>query len=294
MRKIRYSIGERVFDSVNNLFLLLFIITIVFPYVYVIMVSITNQPSLQLMFSARNTLTLEAYRKIFSGDSGLITAFVVSVGRTSVGTCLNLLFTALLAYPISRKYFPAKTHLTVFIVITMLFSGGLIPSYLVISNLKLIDNYWVYIIPGLISAWNCIILRNFFMAIPDSMEESAKIDGASDWRILFQIIIPLALPSLATLALFYAVGHWNSWFDAVVYMRNPQKYTLQVFLRRLVMENVNMKDFTGMEQDDPNKVMTAESIKNATVMVSTLPIIMVYPFLQKYFVKGIMIGALKG
>lgn len=294
VKKMRLSAAERIFDGANNLFVFCLVLTIVFPYVYVIMVSVTNQTNIQLMLSAGNSFSLEAYRKILSVDNGLISAFKISVVRTAVGTFLNLIFSSLLAYPISRRYFPARNPITAYIVITMLFSGGLIPSYLVISSLKLIDSYLVYILPGLISAWNCIILRNFFMGIPDSIEESARIDGASDWTILFKIILPLSLPALATLGLFYAVGHWNAWFDAVVYMRSPEKYTLQVFLRRLVMENANMKALTGMEQEDPNRVLTPESIKNATVMVTTIPIILVYPFVQKYFVKGIMIGALKG
>lgn len=292
--KVKRSIGSQIFDAANAIVLSLLMLVILLPYVYVIFVSLSNQTSVHLMFAPGNTWSIQAYIRILSPNSGILPAFSVSLIRTLVGTALNLLFSILLAYPLSRRYFKGRSPITAYVVVTMLFGGGLIPSYLVISSLGLIDSFWVYIIPGLISAWNCLILRNFFMAIPDEMEESAKIDGASDWRVLFLIMVPLSLPSLATLGLFYAVGHWNAWFDAIVYIRDPAKYTLQVFMRRLVMENANMKEMTGILSDDPSAVLTPEAIKHATVIVTTIPIILVYPFVQKYFVKGIMVGALKG
>lgn len=291
----RLTWGERWFELANMMIMLLLILSIIGPFVYVALVSITNQTNVSYMFAEGNSITFEAYRKILTNDSGLLQAFAVSVGRTILGTIMNLLFTVLLAYPLSKRYLPGRNYMVFYLVITILFGGGLIPGYLLVAQLGLIDNYLVYIIPGLVSAWYVLLMRNFFMAIPDSLEDAAKIDGASDWTILFRIVIPLSLPALASLGLFYAIIHWNSWVDAVMYMRTADKYPLQLFLRRLVMENVDMGNMAGGTIGDGTaKKLTSEAIKNASLLVTTIPIVMVYPFVQKYFVKGIMVGAIKG
>ncbi|QYR24149.1 carbohydrate ABC transporter permease [Paenibacillus sp. sptzw28] len=212
-----------------------------------------------------------------------------TVFRTVVGTGLTLIFLSLGAYPLSRKYLPHRTFFTMFIVVTMFFGGGLIPTYLLIKSLGLINSLWVYVIPGLLSTFNLLLLRNFFMGIPEELEDSAKIDGANDLRILFTIIMPLSKPVLATLALWTAVGHWNAWFDAMLYMQDQSKIVLQLFLRRLVITS---------EGDPmlpvPSNEMAPEMVKAAVIMFTALPILLVYPFLQRYFVKGIMVGSLKG
>ncbi|MBP1990121.1 carbohydrate ABC transporter permease [Paenibacillus eucommiae] len=291
MRYQRMSTSERAFDYVNYGLMVILMLSIIGPFIYVALVSITNQTNINYMFADGNPITFEAYRSIFSEGSGLVRAFVVSFGRTVIGTALNLLVTVLIAYPLSKKYLPGRNQMVFYIVITILFSGGLIPSYLLTASLKLIDSYWVYILPSLVSAWYILLMRNFFMSIPESLEESARIDGAPDLTILFRIILPLSLPALATIGLFYAIGHWNSWIDAIMYMRSPDKFPLQLFLRRLIMENVNMGQLTGTGTE---RSLTPEAIKNAALLVTTLPIVLVYPFAQKYFVKGIMVGAIKG
>ena len=193
------------------------------------------------------------------------------------------------AYPLSRKYLPHRNFYTMFIVVTMFFGGGLIPSYLLIKSLGLIDSRWVLIIPGLISTFSLLILRNFFMGIPEELEDSAKIDGANDMRILFGIIIPLSKPVLATLALWAAVSHWNAWFDALLYLQDQSKVVLQLFLRRLVIS----AEGDPMLQANPQQE-APETLKAAVIMFTALPILVVYPFLQRYFVKGILVGSLKG
>lgn len=279
-----------LFDILNMVFMFLLMGSIIIPYFYVFMVSITNEILVEHFFSVNTRITFSAYKNVIFANKDFINAFIVSTGRTVIGTFLNILFTCMIAYVLSRRVLPGKNIILTMMVATMFFSGGLIPSYIINSLLKLNDNYLVYILPGLISAWNAIVMRNFFQSIPDALEEAAIMDGASHFRILFSIVIPLSMPAIASISLFYAVSHWNSWFDSIIYMRTTSKYTLQVFLRRLVMENANMQEFTG---DTALIQLTPEAIKNASIIVTTLPIVMVYPFLQKYFVKGIMIGAIK-
>ncbi|MGO4374043.1 carbohydrate ABC transporter permease, partial [Paenibacillus sp. MCAF20] len=196
-----------------------------------------------------------------------------------------------IAYPLSRKTLPHRSFYTMIILFTMFFSGGLIPSYLLIKELHLMDSRWVYIVPMLVPTFSMLVLRNFFMSIPQEVEESAKIDGANDIRVLLSIVLPLSKPVLATLALWTAVGHWNAWFDAVLYISDQSKQVLQFFLREIVVLNTDKETF-GSTVVGNFKYET--SIKAATVMFAVLPILVVYPFLQKYFVKGTMIGSLKG
>jgi putative aldouronate transport system permease protein len=216
-----------------------------------------------------------------------------TVIRTVLGTALSLTFTIFAAYALSKRYFPHRTFWTAFIVFTMFFSGGLIPSYLLVKSLGLINSMWALVLPGLISAFSLIIARNFFMALPESLEESARIDGANDIRILFSIIVPISMPIIATLTLWMAVQHWNAWFDSLIYMTDSHKQVLQVVMRRIVLQGTkDMMDVNNF--DDRSLVANPEMIKAATIMVTVMPIIMFYPFLQKYFVKGVLVGSLKG
>lgn len=214
-----------------------------------------------------------------------------SAFRTVIGTLLTLVAMSMIAYPLSRKTLPHRSFYTMIIVFTMFFGGGLIPSYLLMKELHLMDSRWVYIIPGLVPTFSMLVLRNFFMSIPQEVEESARIDGANDIRVLISIVLPLSKPVLATLALWTAVGHWNAWFDAVLYISDQSKQVLQFFLREIVILNEDRETF-GSAVVGNYKYET--SIKAATVMFAVLPILVVYPFLQKYFVKGTMIGSLKG
>jgi ABC-type sugar transport system, permease component len=206
---------------------------------------------------------------------------------------LNLLITGMLAFGVSRKNLPGRNFFTILIFITMLFNGGLIPNYLLYKGIGITDTFWVMILPGLVNAWWMIIMRNFFSQIPESLEESAIIDGATPLKIFIRIIIPLSAPAFATIGIFYAVFHWNSWFDAAVFINKESLQPVQVLLRRIVLtmsnEDVNNEILNTMSQKPPTS-----SIKSAVIIVSTVPILCVYPFLQKYFVKGMLVGSVKG
>ncbi|WP_199619289.1 carbohydrate ABC transporter permease [Paenibacillus alkalitolerans] len=240
-------------------------------------------------------LSFEAYKAALNSD-GIWVGFSNTIFRTVVGTLLSLVLMALTAYPLAKKHLPHRTLFTMVILFTMFFQGGLIPTYLLIQNLGLIDSRWVYILapPFLINTFSMLIMRNFFMGIPAELEDSAKIDGANDIRILSSIVIPLSKPILATVALWAAVFHWNSWFDGLIYIQDQKKILLQIFLRRLVVENQNQELAMLMDMATGPQLVTPETVKAAVLMVTVLPILLVYPFLQKYFVRGIMIGSLKG
>jgi putative aldouronate transport system permease protein len=214
-----------------------------------------------------------------------------SIYITVVGTLINMIMTMFAAYPLSKPRLRGRKILLFLIAFTMWFSGGLIPSYLLVKQLKLIDTFWALMIPGAISTYNMILLKTFFQSIPSSLEESAQIDGCNDIVILFKIILPLALPALATISLFYAVGHWNNFFSALIYINKSTMYPLQVKLRQIITLN-RVEDFNNIVEDQVQIVQ--ETIKAASIVISTIPIIIVYPFLQKYFVKGVMIGSIKG
>jgi putative aldouronate transport system permease protein len=211
-----------------------------------------------------------------------------------MGTLINIVMTCLMAYPLARKDLDYRMPIQLMVIFTMLFSGGMIPTFLVVKQLGLIDSYWSLLLPGAISAFNLIIMRNFFQQLPDGLEESAKIDGCSDPGILFRIVIPLSLPAIATFSLFYAVGHWNTFFNAVLYINDSTKWPIQVLLRQIVImsEGGGLGDSTAL---DASFVKPPEqSVKMAVIVISTLPILMVYPFLQKHFAKGVLLGSVKG
>lgn len=239
--------------------------------------------------------TLANYMEVFSRNKQLLRAFVNSVLRTVIGTGLGLMSSTMLAYTLSKKDFIFRKSISRLLVLTMYVSGGLIPSYMLIRKLGLINNFWVYIIPSLLNAYNVIVIRSFIEDIPDSIEESARIDGASDFTIFYKIILPLSIPVLATVALFIAVGQWNSWFDTYLYARNNPKLTTLQYELMKILDNANAQG----NQLDPNNPLlqqaktTPESIKMAITVIATVPIIVTYPFLQKYFVSGLTLGAVK-
>jgi putative aldouronate transport system permease protein len=287
--------GERAFDILNVLFMILLMFIMLYPFWHVIMASFSDSAELsrhvglllwpKVFSTSAYKFTLN-YRLIWTGYSA--TLFVVVVG-----TLLNVLMTSLAAYVISRKNFAARKAITLYIIFTMYFSGGLMPSYLLINTtLGLKDSLWALILPGLISTWNLLVMRTAFISVPDSIEESAKLDGANDFVILFRIILPTILSTVAVIILYYAVGHWNSWFSASIYIKDRNKWPLQLVLRQIII----LSDVNAMTAgaEGANQENLSESIQYATIVVSTLPILCVYPFLQRYFVKGAMIGAVKG
>ncbi len=240
-------------------------------------------------------LTLEAYKYILKTPV-LLKSFGITVFSTIVGTALNLLITMTCAYALSRVNAPGNKIMLWIVVIPMLFGGGLIPTYILLSNLNLIDSIWVLIIPSLLSPVNALLVRNFIWSIPDSLCESATIDGASEMRILWSIILPLSKPIIATVGLFYAVGHWNDYFTGLYFINDNTKWPLQVLLRSIIVDfnTAGMGSINTSLMGTEGLVIQPDNIKAACIIFATIPIVLVYPFLQKYFVKGVIVGAVKG
>lgn len=290
------TVGSRVFDVANYVILTLVAFTTILPFIYIIGASFATEYELATrpMFIIPQDVTLDAYKYIFSSNK-ILNGFGNSIFITVCGTIINLFFTVTMAYALSKTRLRGRNGLLNMVIFSMFFSGGMIPSYIVIANiLNLKDSYLSVLLPGAISAYNMMIVKNFFQGIPQELEDSAAIDGCNDLGILWKIVLPLSLPVLATFGLFYAVGHWNAYFGAMIYMSGARdKWPLQVLLREIIiLSNASAGDMAAM---DPEFVQPPEqSIKMAVIVVSTVPIMCVYPFLQKYFVKGVMVGALKG
>ncbi|AEI42487.1 carbohydrate ABC transporter permease [Paenibacillus mucilaginosus] len=289
----RRTWGERTFDGSNALFMVLLSILTLYPFLYVAFASLSDPASLMQhrgLLLMPEGFSLDAYKAVF--DNPMIPAgYRNTLFYVTAGTAINLFMTSLGAYVLSRKGLYFRNAMMFFIVLTMFFQGGLIPTYLLVSSLGMIDTPWAMLLPGAISTWNLIIMRTSFQAVPVSLEESARIDGANDWTILFRVIIPLSLPVIAVMILFYGVGHWNAWFGAMLYLRDRELYPLQLVLREILITNSTDNMTTGASSLD--KIPIGETIKYATIIVATIPILLLYPFLQKYFVKGVMIGAIK-
>lgn len=234
----------------------------------------------------------ETYHKLFTGTR-ILQAARNSVEVTVVGTFLSMLFTILAAYPLSRKFMYGRKFFNMLIVITMIFNGGLIPTYLVINSLGLINTYGALWLPGLISVYNMLVMRSFFNGFPEEIEEAARIDGCGEIRLMLQMILPLSLPVLAALTLFYGVGYWNSFFSVMIYINDSSKNTLAVLIQQMISSQQLLQEIANTSSEDLTSV-TPESIKAAGVFVMIVPMLILYPFLQKYFVKGVMIGSVKG
>lgn len=242
-------------------------------------------------FIIPSEIQIESYKYIFSSAT-LPRAFVNTVYITIVGTIIALFFNITLAYPLAKQRIMGRNVILSLITFTLVFGGGMIPTFLVVKGLGLIDSLWSLMLPGAISTWNLIIIKNFFQGIPAELEEAAKIDGAGDMRVLWQIVLPLSKPMLATFALFYAVGFWNSYTSALLYINDLDKWTLQIMLRQIIMLANGSID--GSEFDETVARPPSESVQMAVIVFGTLPILCVYPFLQKHFTKGVMVGAIKG
>lgn len=241
--------------------------------------------------------TLENYEIVFN-DQRLINGFYISVMRTVIGTVSSIIVTAIFAYGMTKREMIGRKFYMVMCIITMYFSGGLIPSFLLIRSLGLMDTFWVFVIPSLVSVWNMIIFKTFFQGLPGGLEESAKIDGCGNWGTFFRIVLPLSGPVIATLSLFTAVNHWNDWFMPSIYINNENLMPIQTMLKQIlntniVSDQIGNLDSAAQGQLQKMQSVTSKSLSMATMMIATLPIIMVYPFVQKYFVKGVLVGSLK-
>lgn len=292
--KIKQTLGERAFSLVNGAILFLLMFICLYPMWHILCASLSSSSAIAahrgLLFWPKSFST-EAYALVFE-NRYIGTGYLNTIFYVVVGTVVNLFLTVTAAYALSRQSNHLRKYLMLMITFTMYFSGGLIPTYMLINSLNLDNTRWVLIIPTAVSAYNLIVTRTFFEGIPVALEESAKIDGANDLVVLWKIFIPLAKPIIAVMTLFYGVGHWNSWFNASIYIMDRDLLPLQVFLREILIQNTTQNMTTSVESMD--KMQIGETVKFATIIVATLPILMLYPFLQKYFVKGVMIGSIKG
>lgn len=293
-KKVKQSAGDWIFMVIIYLLLIAAGIATLFPFLDVVFTSLTSSKELaenaKAVIAIPRHPTLSNYEYVLSGNS-IFRAYGVTIFRTLVGTVLNMVITVLTAYPLSKKFLPGRSFLMQIFFFTMIFSGGMIPTYLVVKSYHLTNTIWALIIPSLLNVYNMIIMRTFFEGIPEDLEEAARIDGCSEWKALVRIILPISKPVLASVSLFYAVWHWNSFFDVVLYITDRRLWPLQTLLREIVL-TMSMAELNASMADVSAPLSPA--VISATVMVSTIPILLVYPFLQKHFVKGVMIGAVKG
>lgn len=294
---VKKTIGEKIFDFLNILFMVIFSFLCIAPILHVLFASFSDP--LQLMRNQGIILkplgfTLKGYQLVFRMP-GILTGYKNTLIYVIGGTLINILMTSIGAYVLTFKNWSYTKFLMILVVITMFFSGGLIPSYLLMQKLHLTDTRWALLIPGAISSWNLIVMRTGFMSIPASLQESARIDGAGEWTILFRIILPLSKAVLAVMTLFYAVGHWNSWFGAMVYLRDRAKFPLQLILREILVQESQTATVSQFSQvikvGELN--MYKPLIKYTTIIIATVPVLCFYPFVQKYFMEGVMVGSVK-
>ena len=294
MQKSMRTKADIFFDGVNVTLMLIILVIVLYPLIFVLSASFSNPLAVLegkvVLFPV--DYSLQAYKAVFKNDD-ILMGYKNTIIYTIAGTAVNLVMTIMGAYPLSRKDFKGRQLLTLFFMFTMFFSGGLIPSHLVNTKLGLNNNFWVMIIPGAISVWNMFIMKSFFQtSIPDELEEAAFIDGASNIGILIKIVLPLSAPIIAVLIMYYGVGHWNSYFTALIYFRDRAKYPLQLILREILVIH-DMGEMTESEVTASQELI-AEGIKYAVIVVASLPVLLMYPFLQRHFVKGVMLGAIKG
>ncbi len=291
---IKRTLGDKLFDSANAIFLFLIAVLCLYPMLYVIFAAFSDP----VQFATHSGVllypkgfSLEAFKIVFNNPN-IITGYGNTIFYVVVGTFLNVLATILGAYVLSRKTFLLQKPMMKAIIFTMYFQGGLIPLFLLVNNLGLYNSRLALILPVLITTYNLIVMRSSFSAIPVELEESAKIDGANDFVILFRIILPVSKATTAVIALFYAVDHWNSWFNSMIFLRDRDKFPIQLLLREILIANSSGGNtFEGMEDD---KALVYVLIKYATIVIATVPILFIYPFCQRYFMQGVMVGSVKG
>lgn len=289
------TISRVIFEVLNTAFMLMMIFVMLYPLIYVVNASFSDSNALVRHGSGALWLPIEpnlnAYKMAFSNKL-IISGYANTIFIVFVGTAINMLLSSMCAYALSHKKLMLRGLFMKIIMVTMFFGGGLVPSYILIRNIGLLNSIWALIIPVAINTYNMIILRTGFESVPESLKESALIDGAGHMRIMFQIVFPLAKATIAVVCLYYAVEHWNSWFPASIYLqKDSKKWPLQLVLRQILMMN-DINSATSVSMDQQNNV--AESIKYAVIVIATLPILCIYPYVQRYFTKGVMIGAVKG
>ena len=290
---------EKIYDIVVYFICALVALLCLYPLVYTVLVSFCAPQDINASYflPIPKKFTMQAYAQVFTAGGYILTAIGVSVFRTVVGTILSLVFCSMLAYAVSRSNLPGRGLVIKLILFCILFSGGMIPTYIVIEQLGLTDTIWVYIIPGIMNVWNVIVIKQFFEGLPKEIEEAATIDGASEWDIFLRVILPMSMPVMAAIGLFTMVGHWNSWFDAFLYVRNrhdlwPLQYYIQISFNNLNQLNAgNLDALEGIMNIGTLDDMT---MKMALTVVGSVPILLVYPFFQKYFTKGVYVGSVKG
>nr|WP_249730596.1 carbohydrate ABC transporter permease [Paenibacillus sp. J2TS4] len=287
------SISSRLFDATNVVLLAIISLVMLVPFLYVVAVSFSSYKDfLESSFVLfPKEWVIDSYQYIFSSSS-FVRSIFVTIYITVIGTLINLFFTATLAYVLSRPVVGQKTVLFA-VLFTLLFSAGMIPTYLVVKETGLLNSFWALILPAAISPFNLIVMRQFFLSIPSELNEAAVIDGANDLQTFIKIILPLSKPSMAAFGLFYAVAHWNNYFSGILYLNDPAKWPIQVILRQIVVVN-EAQNSLGNPQVLMEHAPPAETIQMAAIITATLPILLVYPFLQKHFAKGVMLGSVKG
>jgi putative aldouronate transport system permease protein len=292
---VKVSKGEKTFNAINTILLWIASLTIIFPLICVFNNSVRNVNDIMKhnFKLIPESFSLESYHFLISSSDRIINGYRASIFITVVGTLLCLIVTCMMAYSLSRKVLPGKNFFLIIVVITMFFSGGLIPSYLLVTGLGMRDSWWALIIPSLINPWNLLILRNFFKQIPESLEEAARMEGAGETSILIKIVLPLSLPSIASIGLFYAVSFWNAWFGASIYLETRSKYPLQLVLRQIT-QSINLDELAKRGLDMSKLPISEANVKAAAIVLTIFPILCVYPFIQKYFVKGVFMGSIKG
>lgn len=283
------SLDDKIFNGIVYVILGICGLAAILPMLYVLSVSITPFGEVLrnggfILFPREITFT--AYRTLLT-ESNIPKAFQITVLITVIGTAVNIVLTGLMAYPLSRKNLPGRQFFLLMIVFTLLFSGGIIPTYLVVKSMGLLDSIWAMILPNAVWSFNVLIMKSFFEGLPEELFESARMDGAKEFRILLQIVIPLSIPVLLTVGLFYLVGHWNEFFQAIFYVTDRTLFPLQVIVREILMQS-------QQPLENAENMMPTQTMQMASVMIASLPVIVIYPFLQKHFTKGMLLGSIKG
>jgi putative aldouronate transport system permease protein len=294
--KIGETRGDRIFTVCNYIFLSLLVLSVLYPLIYVLSASLssTNAVASGRVWLFPVEFSLLGYKKIFE-YSKIWTGYGNSLFYMVVGTTVNVVLTILAAYPLSRRDFYGRGIFMFLFVFTMMFNGGLIPNYLLVQDLGLLNSRWALIIPNALSVFNVIITMSFFKStIPNELLESAQLDGCNDFKFLFKVVLPLSAPIIAVISLFYAVGHWNSYFGALIYLRDASLFPLQLILRDILVQNSVDPSMMGDATQLANKIGLQQLLKYSLIVVSSLPVLIAYPFVQRFFVKGVMIGSLKG
>ena len=293
---IRDSKEDKVLYTVVNIVLVFFLLLVAYPLIYVVSSSFSSGTAVSTgqVYLWPVDLSLEGYKTVFAHKL-IGSAYRNTIFYTVFGTLINVTVTVMCAYPLARRDFPMKKFFSIFFVIIMFFNGGMIPTYMVISKLKMTNTIWAMLLPGAISVYNMILVRTFIKnSIPEALLEAAQIDGCSDAKFFFHILLPLSQPVIAVITLYYAVGHWNSYFNALMYLNDQKLYPLQIILRQILVSNqINLNDMVDVEAMVAKQGL-ADVLKSALIVVSTAPILCVYPFIQRFFIKGVMVGSVKG